>query len=365
MLMILSLCACDKEPASVYEPKTYELNADYIGNNFKSSENVTGISVYENVSQYNESKSKNDIVWIEYTAADSDYIKTLINEKKTVIVLSENDRGSLMQELTGIAPRDSVEDGLCFIGLLFTDITESGNDVVNLYCTDNKESQTEFLAFCTLYEYSEKYQGTNMVTDIQATEVLKDSFNGFNLAGQAYSVIMATLVDFLDNPTKTGDNYEFEYTVLSFADVVSAGGKFSGFDMSIEAGSDGWTLKTCPEADIEFAEGTDMRRNFLFMRLFNASFDVERKGIIKPLIKGFGTDEMTWRIAALDKNDKEIGIFASQNMTGAVDFMNTTGRYKPACKVLLTTDYEGSSFGWDYGVYIDEWAIVWGDDYEE
>ena len=357
--MLCAFTGCKPETKTVFEQKTYEINVDYIGENYEPSEFVKGVSLYGDVKEYAGVQNKNNTVWIEEATlgSDIDFIKSLLDEGKTVIALAGKDSGvdDFSEKLTGEAPRGKSEGDFDFLGILFCNITDvEKNDTVLLYCTDKNEPQTEFLAFCSEYKYSERYQASVLVNDIMDDAViLNNCFTVINFSEQAYAVQYSTLVDYMDNPTAGTDPYRYEYTIMTYADVVSSKGKSAGFNLKIYAGGDGMTVKTCPDADMQFETGTDMYRNFLFKRTFDASFDMDYKGVIKPLIKGRDS-AMEWSISAINKKKEEQSLYNSKNMTGVIDCVNTTGIYTPQVELRFSTQNGEEITDWSSLTVINE-----------
>lgn len=353
--MIFGITGCKENTEDVYRQKTYDVNVDYIGENYKPSENVKGVLQYADSKGYDVSGAA-DTIWIEEDKADADFIKSALNSKKTVIIIAGEsaDADALAKKFTDKTVKEAPEGELFFEGLLLTEITDSEYDAVGLYCSDRNASQTEFLAFCSEYNYSARYQGNVLMTEIMSdAQVIKNCFNVVNFSEQAYAVMFSTLADYKDNPTGGTDPYRYEYTLMNYAEVICVKGKSSGFNSAVYAGGDGMTVKPCPSEDIAFDSAVNVSVNFLFMRNFKTVFNTDYSGVIKPVIKGRDS-LMEWRIACTDKKKNEIKSYNSKNFTGAADCVNTDGIYTPSFEVSFSTENDGVSSDWRLRISMNE-----------
>lgn len=355
-LLLFSATACGQNENDVYTPKTYELNAAYIGTGYTESENVKGVSVYNSTAEYKASEMAGSALWVEEAMADTELVSDAIKSKKTVIIIAEEsiDAASLAKKFTNASLTEKPEGELELLGILLTGITETEYDAVALYCTDASAPQTDFLAFCSEYSYAQRYQGKALETDILSdVSVIKNCFSAVNFAEQAYAVMFATLADYGDNPTGGSSTYKYEYTLMSYADVVCVKGRSAGFNSLIYAGGDGQTLKVCPENGTDFENGSSIDMNFLFKRYFKASFDIDYTGNIASLVKGRDSF-MEWRICSADKKGNEQLRYVDKNFTGAIDCINTNGIYTPVFEISFSTDNGETTSDWSFSISMNE-----------
>ncbi len=343
LFCICSLTGCNGvELIKEWVPHTYALSADYIGTGYKASENVTGVNVFEDTAAYEASPNKSANVWIEESAADADYIKALINDKYRVVVIAKgSDYSELAGALTGKEYTETVDPELAFVGLVFADISADEPEPVALYTKDKDASQTDFIAFCSEYDYKSRYQGKNIETEFLGVGyVIKNAYIAVNHGEEAYSVTFGTISDYRSNPYKAEGEWRYMYSMLVYSDVVCINGKSSGFDLGIVTGEDAWTIAVSPENDpMIFTPKTDMYRNFLKKRYFDASKDMNYDGALTPLVKGnFGETKMEWRIAATKNEEEELALYNPKNMTGAVDCVTRNRNYTPTVTLRFLTE---------------------------
>lgn len=358
-VLLFTAAGCDNNDNDVYTPKTYEVQADYIGKNYKASENVKGVSVYDDIAAYKAAETIGDSLWIEESEASPELIASAIQSKKTIIIIADEstDADMLTGRLTDLSIKEKPDGELVFLGVLLTDITGNGYDAAALYYDGTAEVKTDFWAFCSEYKYNERYQGDTLETDILAdAKVIKNCFSIIDFSEQAYAVTFATLVDYGDNPTGGTSLYKYEYTLMSYADVVCVKGRSAGFNSVIYAGGDGETIKCCPENGTDFEAASSIDMNFLFKRYFASSFDMDYRGSVKSLVKGRDSF-MEWRICSTDKKGNEVLNYKPKNFTGAVDCKNTDGVYTPTFELSFSTENDTGTAQWSFKISMNEISV--------
>ncbi len=362
ILLLVSLCACSSPADSGinYEPKTYSVNVAYIGNGYQPSENVTGVTVYSTVSEYNAAAAEHSAVWVEYgfDAVNADFVRSLISSKSIVAVLSDKDRKTLTKELSSYDVADSVSDNLDFRGLLFSKVMGETVSDIGLY-SKGESSMTDFLAFCTQYPFAARYQGDTMVTETKKSVMNSNFFNAVNFSDDAYSVSYLTIAEYKDNPVLTENGVRCEYTVLAYTDVVNVKGKSEGFTCRVNGGETSILIGYSPNQEIYYVKDTDMKQNFLYRRYFNASVDMEYSaGLINPIIKDLRGEYCEWEISTLSRT-LPIKTYCSNNLSVACDFTNSTGYYLPSCRISFVSDTDGQSNPYYYTVYMNHPSLCW------
>ncbi len=365
---------CGGTEREVYEPKKYDIAIDYVGGGLQPSQNVEKVSVFANLQAYKASGSINNTVWVEQSVADYDpeYIMELTKTKNKVIVISNGmGKVDMIKELTGKQLRPETQEGYSFVGLLFADVTEADEkDPVGIFTKESAHSQTDFLAFCSEYEYRERYQDECMVTeyqntDNQQTEKYKDYLNVFNISEQVYSVSYITMVDFTSNPDWIRDEPKFSYTMWSYADVVPVKSMASGFDNVISV-SNAYTIGYCFEFDVEMTKGAEVGCNFFYGRMFKAVENPLHDGYVKALYKEYNEPYTGWRIRYTNEDDTEHYTYKHVYLTAAADFLSDNGHYVlEDCVTIYAVNELGEQTEYTYTVGVDEWAIAWGDNYED
>lgn len=366
ILSVLFVPACgDSIVEEPFVQKTYDSKIDYIGNNLTKSENVKNITEYASIEAYAMSDIHNDILWIEEEIFDFDAetVKSFCNKIDRVIVLSNTSKDVLIKQITGADSfvTETQADDSTFLGVLFTDIDEvETKDAIGLFAVKKEGSScTDFLAFCSEYDYKARYQNENMITKYQQTQKLYDVFNVYNLNEKVYSVSYMTTVDFTNNPTQNANKTKYMYTIWSYNDVIPVNNKVSGFDAIVNVDKESYTVSYSPENDREFVKNENVSANFFYGRYYTASYDTPSDGIIKALYKGFGDTSAGWQISLLSGKKQEINyVYGSVNITGLADFISLSGEYTPSCKVIVQSiDKNGTEQSLEFGYNTFAWAL--------
>ncbi|MBP3348671.1 MAG: hypothetical protein J6L92_07945 [Clostridia bacterium] len=368
---------CGGNEVEKYEPAVYNIRADYIGSGYTQVENVHGVTVYDSIEAHKNAEQRAKSVWIEDTVADYDveYVRELIDECDSVIVLSDTDKKTLLNSVTGEATREKAQTDYDFVGMLFADIAWDGGDYVGIYSKDGENSKSELLAFCAQYPFkSEYYYKDDVITEYEKTQKLKDCFNVFDMAGQAFAVSYVTFVDYPENPTISSSmgelKYKFRGTIWSRTEIVPREGKSSGMTSVINAGGEGYFIGYAPEGinsdpDIKIKKGENVVSNFLYGRTVDTVKDPHSDGVIEVLYKGFGDVSSGCQLFFEDKSDVEYRSYKPFNLTVTADLIDLYGHYLSDCRVEFKTEKDGVTTDWRFTVALDEWALAWGDNYEE
>ncbi len=342
--MILSLLfvpACDNN-IDGYKHREYSINVDYIGTESILSECVKNITVYSSVEEYVTSGTHSKVLWVACDVYDleAEMLKTFLDENDTVIVLSDASKADIVNAVTGedMITAEAQQEGCFPLGVMFTNVTGTDDkDAVGLF-TQNSElgANTDFLAFCSEYDYRSRYQDKNMITEYQKTQKLSDTFNAYNLKEKAYAVSYMTIVDFTENPTINANKTKYMYTLWSYTDVISINNSVSAFESVVDTGKDSYVVSYSPDTDREFAKGEDVSANFFYGRYYKTSFQTPSEGLITSLYKGYGDVKSGWRIALTKgKNNDENFVRGSVNLTGTADIISLTGLYAPSYSVKI------------------------------
>lgn len=339
---VLLVPACGNgDGEETFVQKIYDVKIDYIGDNLIKSENVKNITEYSSIDEYIKSDTHNSVLWIEDRVSDfnAETVKSFVAETDRVIVLSDKSKDGVVKQITDatLIARETPADGGDFAGVMFSDISESENkDAVGLYAAKTGGTYTEFLAFCSEYDYKARYQNENMITEYQKTQKLYDVFNVYDLDEKVYAVSYMTTVDFTDNPTKNANKTKYMYTVWNYTDIIPVNNRVSGCDAIVTVNDDSYTVSYSPENDREFVKNEDISANFFYGRYYKASYNTPSDGIIKALYKGFGDTCAGWNISLLKGKKQEANyVYGSLNITGLADFISLSGYYTPSCKVTV------------------------------
>lgn len=364
VLSLLLVPACNNNDVEGNKHREYSIKVDYIGTESILSECVKNITVYSSVEEYVTSGTHSKVLWIACDVYDleAEMLRTFLDENDTVIILSDASKADIINAVTGenMITTEAQQEGCLSLGVMFTNVTGSDDkDVVGLF-TQNSElgANTEFLAFCSEYDYRSRYQDKNMITEYQKTQKLSDTFNAYNLKEKAYAVSYMTIVDFTDNPTVNANKTKYMYTLWSYTDVISVNNRVSGFESVVDTGKDSYVVSYSPESDRKIAKGEDVSANFFYGRYYKASYATPSEGMITSLYKGYGDVKAGWRIALTNgKKKDENFVRGTVNLTGVTDIISLTGLYAPSYSVKICSfdDYfdeiQELSFGYSVETY--------------
>ena len=376
IIFIVSTACTEAPPAKV--DVEYTKPIDYVGTSYQPSENVKNVSVYSTLDQYQSATVKNAILWVEEGVQGFELNNALqiAQGVDTLVIISQRSKPELIEAVTGEPTREVAVEGYEPCGILITEVDNiEGKDIVGLYSSEYQFSNTQMYAFASEYDHKNAYQGDTMVTKYQDTEKYRDYLNIFNLGDLAYSVNYTTLVDFIENPTinttENGTVYKFMHTIWMYNEVVPVNGAVSGFKSLLDMDKDSYLVSFSPDrldgtADRVFEAGEDEDANFFYGRTFKTVRGAKADGYINALYKGFGETHSGWEIFYTDKSDKPVYQYQPIGLYCVTDSISVYGHYMPTAKLELDIkDANGVKSDWSVLIPINEWAIAWGDNYEE
>ena len=369
--------ACTEPPPQKVDV-SYTKPIDYVGENYVPSNSVKNVSVYSNLDQYQSATIKNSTLWVEESAqgfALEDALQ-LAQGVDRLIVISQKSKPELIEAVTGNDTRELAVEDYKSCGILICEVDNiEGKDIVGLYTSDYQLSNTQMYAFASEYDHKNAYQGENMVTQYQKTEKYKDYLNIFNLGDLAYAVNYTTLVDFIENPTinttASGTVYKFMHTIWMYNEVVPVNGAVSGFKSVLNMDEDAYLVSYCPDKvdasdDRVFEAGEDEEANFFYGRTFKAVRNAKANGCINALYKGFGDVNSGWDIHYTNSAGKPLYRYEPIGLLCVTDTISLSGHYMPTATLELTAkDDNGAESVWNVAIPMNEWAIAWGDNFEE
>lgn len=367
LMIVLFACGCGGKTLEKREPTIYTADIAYIGHDYIENKNVMNVTVFKTLDEFNKASKGKDSIWIEEDILfdNMDNVKDLMGKTKSLFIISSSDKNALYEKITGEKLREKITCESNFLGLLFTRGNGDKYDAVGVY--GGKEN-TEFMAFASLYDYASYYQGNTIKTDVYKTDKLADSFNVFDINGNAYAVSYMTIVDFVDNPSYSGGKYKFQHTVMQTTAVYpyTSDNIVNEFTTKINSGENSYIIAFAPEDEYDIEKNTENTYNFFFKRYFDISKDVKYKGVVRSFEKSFGAESASWSLLVLDKKNREIYTSDQRNITSALDIINTEGHYIPSyCMNLTINNGAGDVYSYEFTVEMNQWAIAWDDDYEE